>query len=202
MELVVISPEAADEREQTALVHFFAAGLQSYHLRKPSWNPAQLTAWLRALPEKFHPRIVLHAHHELQFSGSFALGGLHWKDDGGAALASASPTIVRSRAAHDLATLRASLDRFDRVLFSPVFPSISKPGHAPDASISRGELRTLLALPRRARVIALGGIDCSRLASCHELGFDGVAVLGAVWRTPDPVKSFNELQQALLAHAA
>jgi len=200
VDLIVISPEDEEEREHAVLVQLFDAGLQSYHLRKPAWNGVQLAAWLRALPTEFHSRIVLHSRHEL--IGQFALGGLHQRDKAGGILAHTSRLGLRSRAVHDLATLSASLTQYDRVLFSPLFPSISKPGYAPFPAISRDELRTILALLRRARVIALGGVDRSKLNTCAELGFDGVAVLGAVWRTADPVKSFCELQQALLEYAA
>lgn len=199
MDLIVISPESEEQREHAVLVRMFDAGLQSYHLRKPDWNGAQLAAWLRALPTEFHSRIVLHSHHEL--IGQFALGGLHQRDKAGGILARTPRLGLRSRAVHDLAALSASLTQYDRVLFSPLFPSISKPGYSLDPAISRDELRTILALLRRARVIALGGVDRSKLNTCSELGFDGVAVLGAVWRTVDPVKSFHELQQALLEYA-
>jgi len=178
VKLIVISPESEDAREHAVLVKLFVAGLTSYHLRKPTWSRDQLIAWLRALPVGLHPRIVLHTHHDL--AAEFTVGGVHDRD---------TPEIpsnpigyrMRSRAVHDLATLRASLDDYDRLLFSPVFASFSKPGHGP--ALDHDDLRPALALPRRAEVIALGGIDASRIATCRDLGFDGVAVLGAIfWR--------------------
>lgn len=203
--LVVISPEAEDAREHAVLAQLFAAGLTSYHLRKPTWTREQLAAWLEALPTKFHARIVLHTYHEL--AGEFAVGGVHEREAVGPALAprlsdvdarmrrgaSAGPTF-RSRAVHDVATLRASLDAYERLLVSPVFPSISKVGYAPDARLTHDELRAALALPRRAEAIALGGIDATRIAVCRDLGFDGVAVLGAVWQANEPLQTFTELQ--------
>ena len=47
--LIVISPEAEDPHEHAELAKLFAAGLTSYHLRKPTWTRAQLAAWLNAL---------------------------------------------------------------------------------------------------------------------------------------------------------
>lgn len=196
MKLIVISPEAEDAREHAVLASLFAAGLTHYHLRKPAWSRERLAAWLRAVPVEFHPRIVLHSHHEL--TGEFAVSGLHFRDADGPP----SP-LLRSRAVHDLASLRAALYRYDRLLVSPVFPSISKPGHAPTADLDPAGLRALLTLPRNAELFALGGIERSRLAACRDLGFDGVAVLGAVWLAADPVRAFEELQQHVrFAHAA
>jgi thiamine-phosphate pyrophosphorylase len=200
LRLLVISPEGEDPREHAVLAELFAAGLQHYHLRKPGWSRGRLAAWLRALPPEFHPRIVLHTHHGL--AAAFDLGGLHERDSGhteppdSSRMASASSGSpggrIRSRAVHSLATLRSALDRRERLLFSPVFPSISKPGHAP--ACPHEELAALLALPRRAEVIALGGIDAARLPACRALGFDGIAVLGSVWQAADPRKIFSELQ--------
>ena len=215
MKLIVISPEAENAREHAVLAGFFAAGLTSYHLRKPSWSREQLAAWLGALPVEFHTRIVLHTHHDLV--DEFTIGGVHEREAGRAGplgppcglTADARPTgapsgraLPRSRAVHDVETLRASMDTYDRLLVSPTFPSISKAGYEPSGKLPEAELRSALALPRRAEVIALGGIDASRVTTCRELGFDGVAVLGAVWQASDPLQAFNELQTSLHAHAA
>ncbi|MFA6961617.1 MAG: thiamine phosphate synthase [Opitutaceae bacterium] len=192
MALIVISPEAEDPCEHAVLAQLFAAGLASYHLRKPTWSRDQLVAWLRALPVEFHSRIVLHTHHDL--AGEFTLGGVHERE-------TANPNChligdnLRSRAVHDLPQLRASIDGYDRLLVSPIFPAFSKPGYGPTEKLPEAELRAALALPRRAEVIALGGIDSSRIQVCRELGFDGVAVLGAIWQAADPVAAFSSIQK-------
>jgi len=191
MKFIVISPEAEDAREHVVLTQLFAAGLTDYHLRKPSWSRDDLVTFLRALPAEFHPRIVLHTHHGL--ATDFALGGLHERDEPKPKCHLLGDTL-RSRSVHDLPTLRASLDTYDRLLVSPIFPSFSKPGYGPDHRLAPAELKAALALPRRSEVIALGGIDVSRIQTCRDLDFDGVAVLGAVWQAADPVAAFSELQ--------
>jgi thiamine-phosphate pyrophosphorylase len=55
---------------------------------------------------------------------------------------------------------------------------------------------------RRTTVLALGGVTAEGLPQIRALGFDGVAVLGAVWQADDPVAAFCELQDAVYAHAA
>lgn len=200
MKLIVISPEAEDPRELSVLGQLFARGLADYHVRKPGWGREELAAYLRRVSAELHPRLVLHTHHDL--GREFAVGGQHDRDQPGRTGVVAGPSRLRSCAVHDLAALRSALSTHDRVLFSPVFPSISKPGRTPDPRVSAADLRAVLALPRRAEAIALGGIDPSRVAACRELGFDGVAVLGAVWQNPrGPVAGLLELQQALLIHA-
>ena len=206
MRLIVISPEAEDARELAVLAELFAAGLEDYHLRKPTWSRAQLAAWLRAVPDSLHSRIVLHSHHDL--AAEFAVGGLHDRDqptqNAFHSYAGTRPPIhLRSRAVHTLSALRDSLEDYDRLLVSPVFPSLSKPGHGPSADFSFADLRAIFALPRRAEIVALGGIDAARIPTCREVGFDAVAVLGAIWQAADPVRAFHSLNLACRhAHAA
>ncbi len=216
MKLIVISPESADPREPAVLGELFAVGLTDYHLRKPTWTRDQLADFLRALPPIFRRRIVLHSHHDLV--AEFSLAGPHHRDQSICHLLSdkseeaeavdkqnANPVCnllsdkksggLVSRAVHDLDALESVFFRYDRLFFSPVFPSISKPGHTPAGDLDRERLQRLLTgTPRFAEVIALGGIDDTRIPECKALGFDGVAVLGAVWQAADPVAAFNHLR--------
>ena len=203
--LIVISPEAEDARELAVLAELFGAGLMHYHLRKPGWDRVQLAAWLRALPASLHGRVLLHTHHDL--ASEFSLGGLHDRDQPSRQVChpigdTLTSGLLLSRAVHALSSLRVFFNSYDRLLLSPVFPSLSKPGHGSAADFDWRELQSILDLPRRAEVIALGGIDVARVPACQELGFDGVAVLGAIWQADEPLRVFNQLQDVLHAHAA
>jgi len=200
MRIVVISPESRDPREIPAMEGFFAAGLETYHVRKPSWTAPELEAWLLGLPEAWRPRIVLHEHHPLV--EKLALGGRHDKDGGPGA---DPPPGAVSRSCHDLASLRRHLGAQGSILFGPVFPSLTKPGYGPAADFPWYELWALLRQRRRtrardprlpARVLAIGGVTADRLARCRGLGFDGAAVLGAVWGESDPARAFERIRDA------
>jgi thiamine-phosphate pyrophosphorylase len=190
MRIAIISPESDDPREIPAMEGFFAAGLERYHVRKPSWTADSLEAWLRGLPVTWRARIVLHQHHALV--AALGLGGRHEKGDSQRA---AGP----SRSCHDLVSLRRYLKAFEQVIFGPVFPSISKEGYAPVGDFPWKELESLLkgrGSQGSTRVLAIGGITAERLARCRELGFDGAAVHGAVWNSPDPVGAFAAILDA------
>jgi thiamine-phosphate pyrophosphorylase len=243
MKLVMISPEQDEPREIAVLGVLLAAGLERYHVRKLHWPAAQLETWLRALPEEWRSRLVLHSHHELV--EKLSLGGCHWRDEkvgrgvpdepqwGGAACPQDALSALRStrstftsRSCHDLTTLRAALGHYDSVFFGPVFPSISKPGYTTELTVKvervvptrslknkdlnasgrrvpPTEISSLLnsrtANGRRTAVLALGGITAERLPQVRALGFDGVAVLGAVWQANDPVAAFCEIKSAFSA---
>ncbi|HTB81983.1 MAG TPA: thiamine phosphate synthase [Opitutaceae bacterium] len=212
MKLVVISPERDDPREIAVMGALFAAGLERYHVRKPHWPAAKLGAWLHALPAEWHSRLVLHSHHEFvaerRLGGDkcASLGGRHWRDDGLAPFMPPEGEGLTSRSCHDLVALRTALGSYDSVFFGPVFPSLSKSGHGPRGDFSVDKLSILLAqrtsIERRTAVLALGGVRVERLSRCRELGFDGVAVLGAVWQSDDPARAFAGLQEALCCHVA
>jgi thiamine-phosphate pyrophosphorylase len=190
MRIVVISPESADPREVPAMEGLFAAGLERYHVRKPSWTEPELERWLRALPVGWRPRIVLHQHHSLV--PTLGLGGRHEKGESQRAEGA-------SRSCHDLPSLRRHMRSFEQVMFGPVFPSLTKAGYGPAADFPWTELRAVLRSrddPGGARVLAIGGVTAGRLERCAELGFDGAAVMGAVWNEADPVREFTAIVAA------
>jgi thiamine-phosphate pyrophosphorylase len=194
MRIVVISPEPKDPREVSSMGGFFAAGLERYHVRKPSWGAPELEAWLRALPEAWRPHLVLHQHHSL--AAKLGLGGLHERDE---AREPAPRARALSRSCHSLASLERHLGRYDSILFGPVFESLTKPGYGPAADFPWGRLEALLKGGGPAgfsSVLAIGGVTAERLPRCGELGFDGAAILGAVWNDSDPVRAFAAIRDA------
>ena len=202
MKLVVVSPETLDPRERTVLAGLFAAGLERYHVRKPAVPAGALEDWLQTLPADWRPRLVLHTHHLLV--DKLQLGGRHYREAD--PVPSPRAPGFASRSCHDLGTLRSVFGRFNAVFLSPVFPSLSKPGHVPDARLNPADIAAMLAArtaeERRTEVIALGGITPGTALRARDLGFDGVAVLGAIWQATDPLRAFGELQDVLFAHAA
>lgn len=86
----------------------------------------------------------------------------------------------------------AAADGADYAGLGPVFPSTSKHG-LPDPlgpSAVRGAAGVL-------PLVAIGGIDSARAAEVVAAGAHGVAVIGAIWRHPDPVTAVKEIVAAL-----
>jgi thiamine-phosphate pyrophosphorylase len=198
-QLRLISPEDSHPGELAVLPALFANGLAHYHLRKPAWTRRRLVAHLEAIPAQYYPRITLHTHHEL--AANYAIGALHDRGGRQSAVGQQLPqqtALPRSRPVHSPAELRDALAAraHAALLVSPVFQSISKPFHNND-KLPRSELRALLKRPRQAAVIALGGITPERLAEIAGFGFDGAAILGAVWLAPDPAAAWRRFTDKL-----
>ena len=191
MKVIVISPEGHDPRESAALGAFLELGLGSYHVRKPTWLKEELEAWILGLPVAWRRRLVLHQHHDLV--ASLGLLGIHEKDAGPSKRVSTA-----SRSCHDMDSLLSALGKHPYVIFGPVFPSLTKPGYGPEPDYSWADFKKVLAskrVPGGTLVHAIGGITAEVLPHCADLGFDGVAVLGSLWTSADPVASYAELRE-------
>jgi thiamine-phosphate pyrophosphorylase len=170
---------------------FFSAGLERYHVRKPSWASAALESWLGRLPRAWRPRIILHQHHSL--AAKLGLGGAHDRDQ-----EVNTGQKGCSRSCHDVGSLRRHLPQYGSILFGPVFPSLTKPGYGPVADFPWDQLKSVLRERTQAdaRVLAIGGVTSRGLARCRELGFDGAAVLGAIWNERDPAAAYVGIRDA------
>jgi len=82
----------------------------------------------------------------------------------------------------------------DFITFGPVFATPSKAAYGPPQG-----LEALAAICRAISipVFALGGIDEERAAACRAAGAHGVAVIGAVWNSGDPVAAIGRLEAAV-----
>lgn len=203
MKPVVISTPGDEPRELTVLEALFASGIERYHVRKPGWTAERLRLWLAEWPAAWRQRVVLHHHHELV--ARLGIGGRHWPDDG-AAPAVPDDRSFNSRSCHSLKSLRDAAGHYDAVFFSPVFPSLSKPGVGPVPAADLAAVSTWLAArtdaERRTRVLALGGITAATAPQALNLGFDSVALLGAIWQAADPVQAYTRLLTLPSRHAA
>ena len=206
MKIVVVSPPDDRVDELEAVRALFDAGLGRYHLRKPAWSFEGTASFLMGLPSRWRHRVILHGHHAV--ARNLDAGGIHFRDDGhapGDPTSQVGANGFASRSCHDVSAVSAALGRFGAVFIGPVFASLSKPGYGPMPRQARDELKHLLASRTQAQrgtdVVAIGGITTETLADCHALGFDGAAVLGAVWEAPDPVAAFVALSGACSALA-
>lgn len=92
---------------------------------------------------------------------------------------------------HDRGEVRDAAERgATYATLSPIFPTDSKPGYGP--ALGPGALG-YAPLP----VFALGGLDETRAAACLTAGAHGVAVMGAVMRSPSPERTVQRLLDAL-----
>lgn len=178
MEMILLTDSEPLEGEHELIAECFERGLQNLHLRKYQTSEQGIIELLKKIPENFHPRIVLHHHHYLV--RSFNLKGVHFNSYSRGIEDFPKGELLFSRALHDPEALDRVERMVDRVLLSPVYPSISKKERKeplPLNDLKRG----IAGGPYAFELFALGGVTPERIRSIEEMGFDGFAVLGAIW---------------------
>lgn len=187
MKLVIISAPHPVTREEELVRGMLKAGLTHFHLRRPTWQKSDFQNALLGYTKQERKNIVLHSQHDLV--PELGLKARHFTSSSRPELPlQVDPLHPSSASLHSLQEVQQDLRGFDYVFLSPIFDSISKEGYK--AVFKLEELRK--ALPALCPVIALGGITTENCAIARDLGFDGVAVLGSVWRSPDPVAKCKE----------
>jgi thiamine-phosphate pyrophosphorylase len=191
--LIVVSDAVMLENEAALINALFEEGLEIFHLRKPG---AAVSEW-QQLVEKINPehwnKIALHAHHQL--ASILGMNRLHYTE----ALRKSSTREERetlkengchlSTSIHQLEDVDMVSGSFDYVFLGPVFNSISKQGYTSTISEDR-------KLPvTNTKLIAIGGIKENNMLDALQMGFKGVALLGTIWQSHDPIKSFQEIKK-------
>ena len=186
MNLIVISNAKTTAAEIDAVIGMFRDGLHHFHLRKPKASKKDLEAYLNQIPAEYHQRIILHSHHAL--AGKFQVGGVHlgrrhrkkslknwWRKR---RLKMRLPNMRVTRSFHRLSRLLDNEAPYNYVFLSPVFEGITKKQHAAGYS----ERKLSRVLPRlKDDVVALGGVDATKVDQVISMGFDGLALWGALW---------------------
>ncbi len=169
--------------EREAIAALLDAGLTWLHLRKPKLDLRETRDFLLSLPEECLPKMILHDHHPL--AEEFPLGGIHFNSrnpfEKGGGVRTKDP-LQKSLSVHEFRELDDLPEEIETVFFAPVFPSLSKKDHVPKYSLE--EMAASIAVFKnksRAKVLALGGIDENNIAAVVRMGFDGAALLGALW---------------------
>jgi thiamine-phosphate pyrophosphorylase len=183
MLVIIVSNPTALKNEAVHINELFKQGMQLFHLRKPNYTLDQMEELLKQIDSKNYPLISLHQHHGL--AEKYDLKRIHfpefqrketneielqkWKVKG----------FTLSTSIHDLEEYKNLSELFDYAFYGPVYTSISKPNYKPKQEV----LPKLEQKERKVKLIAIGGVDADKLMALRDAGFDGAALLGAVWNS-------------------
>ena len=202
MRLIVFSSSEMHPKEIETVNQMFDEGLEYFHLRKTKFNAEELENYLERIKQKHHNKIILHSHHSL--AKKFNIKGLHLSRTYRKKkyksklklflLRLRHPLWTLSRSYHGLSKLHENPDRYDYAFLTPVFDSISKENHH-----SRYNLRTIKTTlaTTPGSIIALGGVEPKKFAEVQKAGFAGAALLGAIWKSEDPLSVFREAMDTI-----
>lgn len=193
MKLAVITTPTFFGGEEELVRRLFDSGLERLHLRKPGATREELARFLDSLRASDRARIVLHDHFRLCLR--YGCAGVHLNSRNPSLPAELEGVSV-SRSCHSLEELEAWKESCNYLFLSPIYDSISKEGYGsafPREELEKARESGLLD----SRVYALGGVSLEHIDELRGLGFGGVAVLGALWQSSDPVACLRALLSAL-----
>ena len=192
MKLFVISSAHLFKGEAALINQLFEAGMPVLHLRKENPDRQEYAGLISAVDECFHHRFALHQFHELSadFPGVKRLHYPEWMRK--------QPTqtvkndeFTRSTSIHNLNELN-EVQGFAYTFFGPVFDSFSKPGYK---SRLAGDFKVPV-MENTTPIIAIGGIDADKIEPLKQMGFEGAAVLGALWNDKEQaLTNFNKIKR-------
>lgn len=191
LELRIVTPETCTDREVALLSEM--QGIHSFllHYRKPLLALNELVEKLDLFPPELRKMVIVHAEEwHPHFEG---LAGWHLPKKRRLNLTTAHlddyseycrhHQLISSTGAHSMDELQ-ELGRFESVLCSPVFNSISKSGYLTKET-------WLITKEYTSRSVGLGGVEPLRFKHLKETGFSNAALLGYIWNDPDPLKQWK-----------
>ena len=200
MKLIVISSSHDVENEVSYVEAMMTEGLNYFHLRKPHYTTKDYVSYLEKFRPEFRSKIIIHSRHHL--CKKYKLKGVHISRRHKKLLWRTWYRIYRMRINykfqvsipyHNLKEIQEKKNKkYEYMFLSPIFDSISKKGRK--AAFKEKHLKKALQ-NATSEVIALGGVGLETIEKAHELGFDGVAVLGAVWEEKDPLEAFRKINE-------
>ncbi|WP_298737063.1 thiamine phosphate synthase [uncultured Chitinophaga sp.] len=179
-----------------------AAGADAILLRKPGWTEDDYAHLLEEADPVVYPQLLIAQHYQLQ--QRYGLRGVHFSESLRNSTLPQQLEALRneecllSTGIHYGNTPTGMQTVWDLLLLSPVFDSISKPGYKglADQGFHRNN-EPWAAGNSPSRLIALGGIHQHNAALAKQMGFDGIALLGAVWqKAGNAVEHFIEIKKA------
>ena len=194
--MIVITAETNHPNEEKILHALVRAHGITIHVRKPNFTEEEYRLYLTCYAS-IRSHMVIHEHHSL--ATEFTVKGIHLKErDRKHVIEIDNNVRIISTSIHsidDAINLTAS---FEYIFYSPLFESISKENYG--SNNTEQALRDIVIEVRKHTaipIIGLGGIHARNIAKVKECGFDGAAVLGAVWEQSEPIVAFGEIVSAI-----
>lgn len=186
----------SDRDDLALLASIAAAGVDGFQVRAKDLDTRDLVALVRTVCDAVAPHgASVMVNDRVDVALAAGADGVHL---GAADLAVAdarriAPQLVIGATCRSHGeVLAAAADGADYVGVGPVFATTSKAG-LPEPLGTTGLRGAGDLLP----IIAIGGITAANAAAVMAAGAAGIAVIGGIWRPPDPVRAAEELLAAI-----
>lgn len=202
--MVIITYPTAIQNEASLINKMFDKGLPLLHVRKPAMDVKQLITWSELIEKTYHHRLVIHINNIVinnwmvektylsTLINTINSDFIHLSTSNCSYLLQDINKLPKlSTSVHCITELNQLSIAYNRVFISPIYPSISKKGYSSDKN---WEQEIHLRTNHNTTVVALGGITPERIPLLKKMSFDDYALLGAIWQSDNPLKTFELCQ--------
>ena len=185
--LIGITPEENVFCEQRRLANFILSGQVTYlHIRKPHFTEQQMRDYLSYFKDdNVKKNLSLNDYQHLAIE--YGIGGIHLnkrchkEDYFTDQYEKKYPQLRYSISCHSIQEADFWKDKVDYCFLSPIFDSISKPGH--NSAFTLPELqKAFLTHHLNDKVCALGGVTYNNISELENAGFTSFALLSSLWQ--------------------
>jgi thiamine-phosphate pyrophosphorylase len=210
MQTIIYTPANNVENEIEIISQLLDAGADYLYIRKPELDDYSLVDYVEKIPEQYWKKCIATS---MIIVKEFNLGGYHFTRDIVQKNELYNDKVlnwlhtndkISSVSAHSTEEIEKYAGKFRHVIVSPLFKSISKDNHQYDwdcndlrLTINDVRLKSQIsseASELKSQIFAVGGIDLSKIETVKNLNFDGVGLLGALWKDPgNATTNFNKI---------
>ena len=195
MKIALLTSPVKMMSECDTLEYLLEEGLDYLHIRKEEEDEPYVRKIVNTLPKRTRHQLVLHGYREL----AVTYEGVNYHHKSKSNYFDNFNTGFQTKAFHSIEEIKACKDPYKYGFLSPIFDSISKKDYK--AAFDAQELKEFLhSEEKKFPIYALGGVNVENVKQAKALGFDGIAVLGAIWGelfSHKKISVFKELKKEM-----
>jgi thiamine-phosphate pyrophosphorylase len=161
-------------------------GVRAIQLREKNLPEDELRTLAKdvlKLTRQYNALLII--NHRAELAHDIGADGVHLTESSPAVrkIRKEFPDLLIGKSAHSLqSALRAQHQKADFITFSPVYDTPSKQQYGPPQGLEKlKQVCAGLDIP----VLALGGIDLSRISTVRKQGAFGVSLIRGIWNSPN-----------------
>ncbi|MGB1247537.1 MAG: thiamine phosphate synthase [Chitinophagales bacterium] len=199
MKLIVYTIPYDIKDEVKTINRLFEDGLDNLHVRKPGFSASTIKEMIKGIDPQFHQNLVLHSHYHLALTHD--IKGIHLsnpnffiKQQYAKLLKLKKNDLQVASTVHDIHQTTDINSVVDYAMVGPLYTKYSEENKK--TNFNRFELAQSVQNASK-KLIALGGISIQDIPLLQQIGFAGVALQSAIWKSTDANQAFNAFKMSI-----
>lgn len=201
MKILAFTLTYSTPNEVDTINDLFNNGLDYLHIHKPKIKKVELIKFIEKINSKYHSKIILHQHHTLskRFNCEFihlniksfnsVFNKLYFKF-----LKIKNSILKLCSTVSPVKLSKVDTLNIDYFLVGPIFKKYSEDNVK--MLFDRFKLKKWVSASSQ-KCYAYGALDLSNIEQINKLGFDGIVLNSAIWRSHQPLENFKAISSSI-----